>query len=135
MQGYSTIKLNSAARKVAADLEYARHLATAKQVQSGVSFAGSSYSVYEDYGLLDFARDPERGGNFVVDYTTTRYQDFSGVTLATTMPGNVVQFNSLGAPLDNTGTAFAAQQTVTATLGASSVNVCIVPNTGRAGVC
>ncbi len=135
VQSYGTMKVSGAARKLASDLELARQLAVSKQARSAVTLTANSYSVYEDYAALDLARDPMGGGNFVVDYTVPSYKDFAGVTLATSLPMNVVQFNSMGVPLDNTGTAFTAQQTITVTLGSDSTTLCIVPSTGKIQLC
>ena len=132
LQDFGTIKLSSATRKLASDIEFTRRLATAKQTRSAVTLAATSYSVYEDYGTLNLARDPVGGGNFVVDYTSARYQDFAGVTLSTLLPAGVVKFNSLGSPLRSDDTALpAAEGKITVMLGGNARTLCIEPNTGK----
>lgn len=132
LRGYTAAKLDGAARKLAADLALGQGLAMAKQVKSGVVLGANAYSVYEDYGASDLARDPKDGSDLIVDYTSSEYQDFSGVTLGSALPAGIVKFNTLGAPLRSDDTPIAAAEgKITLNLPGEARTLCIEPNTGK----
>jgi prepilin-type N-terminal cleavage/methylation domain-containing protein len=133
VQSYGTIKLNNAARKLASDIGFAQQMSISKQNRHGVIFtttAPYSYTVFENDNTVDPARNPVGGGDFTVDYSTGEFQ---GITISTALPGAIVKFDSLGAPLRNNGAALSApNNTVILSLsGATPVTLIIEPNTGR----
>lgn len=130
LQSYGTIKLNSAARKLASDIRFAQQKSMIQQVRHGVIFTASTYTVFENDNTADPARNPAGGGDFTVDYSTGEFQ---GVTIVTTLPVATIKFDSRGVPLDGNNTAVAApNNTVTLSLaGTTSVVLTVEPTTGR----
>src|SRR3989339_239671 len=101
---FDTIKLNSATRKVAGDIRYAQKVAISTQATyAAIAFNTNGYTVYDTYSSI-ISRSPgdpcsDNGGNFEVAFNTPRCSNFSGVTITTNITDDVLQFNSLGTPL------------------------------------
>lgn len=100
---FDTIKLNSATRKVAADIRYAQKLAISSQQRCGVVFSGSTYTVFEKGDTADPAPSSgdtcstDSSNNFIVDFNADRCSNYSGVTVSTI----TIAFNSIGTPVDS----------------------------------
>jgi len=139
---FDAIKLNSATRKVAADIRYAQKVAISTQTRSGIEFTGNGYCVFSDITLRTgvclpsnaLASSPgdvcssDASNKFVVDFTQSRCSSYSGIAI--TPPGtNPFAFNSLGTPVDATGTAV-GNQTVTVTYQTGQT-ITIDAGTGR----
>jgi prepilin-type N-terminal cleavage/methylation domain-containing protein len=113
---FDTIKLNSATRKVAGDIRYAQKVAISTQAMAAISFAGTSYGVYQNFASAIFAPSPgdpcsDSGGNFQVDFNADRCSNYSNVTVSPI----TLFFNSLGTPVNTFGSIINAEQTVTVT--------------------
>mgnify|MGYP001561135472 CR=1 FL=1 len=145
---FDTIKLNNATRKVAADIRYAQKLAISTQQRCGVfRNSATSYTVFEQGSTADPAPSPgdvcstapdgadaDTTSDFIVDTSQDRCSDYSGVTTTfTTSVANTIYFNSLGTPVDATGTAIAGNQTVTVTYNGTR-QITIDANTGRVSI-
>jgi type II secretory pathway pseudopilin PulG len=128
--GFSAIKLNAAAKKVASDLRYAQQLSTTKQIIHGIDFSATGYTVYENDNPADPARDPQGGGNFIVNFTSG---ELAGVTVATTFPANdIVEFNAGGEALQEDGTLLpGGSNSITLSYQGQSRTLTIVPATGK----
>jgi prepilin-type N-terminal cleavage/methylation domain-containing protein len=135
---FDTIKLNSATRKVAADIRYAQKVAISTQATyAAIAFNASGYTVYDTYASV-ISRSPgdpcsDSGGNFQVNFSADRCSTYSGVTIATTLPSNRVEFNSLGTPYGGDSNPLTApNNTVTVSgAGAGSQTITIEQSTGR----
>ena len=134
---FDTIKLNSATRKVAADIRYVQKLAISNQTRAGVVFTANGYSVYPN--ITDLATLAASSGDvcssdtsnkFVVDFTQDRCSNYSTVTITIPPTPNQFAFNSLGTPVDSGGTAIAGQ-TVRVTYKGSNNDITIEQGTGR----
>jgi prepilin-type N-terminal cleavage/methylation domain-containing protein len=128
---FDTIKLNSATRKVAADIRYAQKVAISTQATyAAIAFNTNGYTVYDRYASV-ISRSPgdpcsDSGGNFIVAFNDSRCSNYSGVTVSAI----TLYFNSLGTPVDATGTAIVGNQTVTVTYNGAR-QITIEANTGR----
>lgn len=134
INGISSARLNGAARRLVSDLRFAQQVAITKRIRHGIIFTANSYTVFENDLPADPARNPQGGGDFIVDFTTG---DFAGVTISTTppqttLPGLVVKFEPSGRPLDGANAALtAATNQVTLNYNGSPKTVTITPETGR----
>ncbi|PIV41544.1 MAG: hypothetical protein COS28_04905 [Nitrospirae bacterium CG02_land_8_20_14_3_00_44_33] len=136
---FDTIKLNSATRKVAADIRYAQKVAISTQATyAAIAFNTNGYTVYEKYASMTIAPSPgdpcsDSGGSFIVDFSdASRCSNYSEVTITTNLTADVLQFNSLGTPLDNTGAVITgADKKVTITHKGSNKDISIGTGTGR----
>lgn len=132
---YRAVKLEAAAKKVAADLLFAKNLALSTSKWHGVSFEAdpvNTYRVYlkEDSTAIPIEDPSQLGKDFVVDL----YDYYSGVTIASVSiaGGNRVEFHPLGTPYDNRGgSAIASTGEVTLNYGGYTKTVYIMPGTGR----
>jgi len=134
MDGMSRTKLHGAGRRLISDLRYAQQVTLTKQIRHGIIFSANAYTVFENNLPSDPARNPQGGGDFIVDFTTG---EFGGVTIATaspgtTLPGLLVKFTSRGEPLDGTNAPLTtATNQVTLTYKGFSRNITITPETGK----
>ena len=133
---FDTIKLNSATRKVAADIRYAQKLAISTQATyAAIAFNTNGYTVYETYASV-ISRSPgdpcsDSGGNFQVDFIASRCSNYSDVKIATNLTDNVLQFNSLGTPLEGIfASVIPSNRTITITYKGSKL-IYIEAGTGR----
>ena len=118
-----------AARRLAADIQYAKELAIRLQTKSGVFFMDSStYRVFQNDDVSTAAFDPVTGGNFEVSVSGL----FSDVTLDSTF-GNVLKFDALGAPLDGSDAKLTSPPAneITITSGGQTWTITVEPNTGK----
>jgi len=134
---FDTIKLNSATRKVAADIRYVQKLAISTQeTYAAIVFNTNGYTVYQRYAAI-IATSPgdpcstDSANKFVVAFNESRCSNYSGVTASTTLTNNILQFNSLGTPLDDTGAALGSDKTVTVTYKGANAGITIEQGTGR----
>ena len=133
---FDTIKLNSATRKVAADIRYVQKLSISNQTRSGVVFNTNGYSVYPN--ITDLATlaassgdvcSSDASNNFVVDFTQSRCSNYSGVTITTLPATNPIAFNSLGTPVDSAGATIGGQTIIVTYNGTQQIT--IEQGTGR----
>lgn len=146
---FYTIKLDSAARKLASDIRFAQQLAMTRQVRNGVVFnltvacppavATHTYTVFEEKGVCPTvdtpARNPAGGGNLTVDYNTDA--QFKGVTI--TSPSfcvgatctETLEFNAEGAATDAAGTQLNSGSVTLNYPGATSKTITVTPSTGK----
>ena len=145
---FDAIKLYNATRKVVADIRYAQKVAISTQQRCGlIRNSATSYTVFEQGNTADPApssgdvcstapdgADADTTSDFIVDFNAGRCSDYSGVTTTfTTSVANTIYFNSLGTPVDATGTAIAGNQTVTVTYNGTR-QITIDANTGRVSI-
>lgn len=138
---FDTIKLNNATRKVAADIRYAQKLAISISTQTRAAslFNANGYDVYQNYASVIRTPSPgdpcstDSSNNFIVDFSDSRCSNYSGVTIATTIPSNRVEFNSIGAPYGGDSNPLTSpNNTVTVSVaGAGSQTITIEAGTGR----
>jgi type II secretory pathway pseudopilin PulG len=127
--GFSEMKLGSATKKLASEIRYAYQLSTTKQIIHGVSFTATGYTVYENDDPLDPARNPQGGGDFVVTYTTG---ELEGIMVTTTLPNDIVKFNSTGEALQDDGSPLPiGSDSVTLNYKGKTRMLSIVPSTGK----
>ena len=135
---YKGIKLEAAARKVAADLQYNRNLALSTAGWYGVSFEvdpSNTYRAYETDGATDtpIENPAQVGKDFVVDL----HDYYSGVTINSVniAGGNKVEFHPLGTPYDDkNGSPIATTGIITIGYAGLTRTVQITPNTGRISI-
>lgn len=129
INGISSARLNGAARRLVSDLRFAQQAAITKRIRHGIIFTANSYTVFENDLPADPARNPQGGGDFIVNFTSG---DFAGVTIGATLPGSVVKFEPSGRPLDGANAALTpATNQVTLSYSGSPMTVTIIPETGK----
>ena len=122
-------KASLAARRLAADIQYAKELSIRLQTKSGVYFMDSkTYRVFQDDDVTKAAFDPVTGGNFEVSISGL----FSDATLDSSF-GNVLKFDALGAPLDGSDAKLTSPPAneITVTSGGETWTITVEPNTGK----
>lgn len=132
---YKGINLDTAAKKVAYDLDYTRNYAISMAKWHGVSFEvdpSNTYRVYQTDGVSDtIIEDPGRPGkNFVVNLPSY----FGGIKIFSVniAGGNKVEFSPLGVPYsDRSGSAISTTGMVTLEYSSLKKTIMINPNTGR----
>ena len=130
----STVKLNNATRKVAADIRYTQKLAISTQTRAAIYFNTNGYEVYQNYASIraQSPGDPCSTGssnNFIVDFNdSSRCDGYSGVTITSLPDTNPIAFDSFGMPV-NSGTG-AALTTQTVILSVTKT-ITIEEGTGR----
>ncbi|OGW58640.1 MAG: hypothetical protein A2Z09_03215 [Nitrospirae bacterium RBG_16_43_8] len=131
---FDTIKLNSATRKVAADIRYAHKVAISTQTRAAIFFTANGYDVYQNYASVILAPSPgdpcsDNGGNFQVDFNAGRCSNYSSVTITSPVT-NPIAFNALGTPVDSGGTSITSQ-TVTVIYKGTNNAITVEQGTGR----
>jgi len=130
------IKLDAAARRVAADLRYAQNRSIGTRVVHGLLFdaAAERYSVFAPTPATIAVDPADRARTLTVDFT--RRTEFNGVTIVSaafgTTPG--VKFDYFGVPRDTAGTDLAATGRVVLTCGGLVDTVEVTPATGKVTV-
>ncbi len=126
-------KAATAAERLASDIQYAKELAIRTQIKSGIAFLPltcttdcTSYRVFENDNTSDPAIDPVTGGDFDVNLDGR----LSGVELTSDF-GDTLKFDSLGTPLDGSGSALGAPITITVSFGGNNKTITVEPNTGK----
>ncbi len=126
-------KAATAAERLASDIQYAKELAIRMQTMSGVAFLPLtcttdciSYRVFQNNDVTTAAFDPVTGGDFNVNLDGR----LSGVTLTSSF-GDTLKFDSLGTPLDGSGSALGAPITITVSFGGNNKTITVEPNTGK----
>lgn len=105
---WAGIKTGNVAMKIASDIRYAQSRATTTQQRSQINFAagGASYTI--NYcAIADYTSSTCTcvGAGWVTNKTINfANSEFEGVTIAT-VPGNCIEFDSLGRPYYNTNCA------------------------------
>ena len=133
---YYEIKLDAAARRVAADLRYAQNRSIGTRSMHGVLFEPSlgRYTVFAPTPMTP-ATDPASPGKPLrVDFGATG--EFKGVTLASASFGATsgIKFDFFGVPLDTAGVELAAPGRVVLTYQGQADTIEVSPNTGKVAV-
>ncbi len=132
MSAMDEIKLDTAARRMAADLRYAQSLAISKRVIHGILFnpALEKYTVFAPTTGTPITDPADRARTMVVDYTTRT--EFKGVLIQSatfgTTPG--VSFDYFGVPRDTAGVDLAATGLVVLSYQGMNDTVFVAPQTG-----
>lgn len=120
---------DGAVRRMASDLRLAQQAAVTKRIRHGVVFTAGGYTVFENDAAADPARNPQGGGDFIIDFTSG---EFAGVTVSTDLTDAVVRFDPAGRPLEGTvPVALTGARQVTLTYNGSPRSVTILPETGK----
>jgi prepilin-type N-terminal cleavage/methylation domain-containing protein len=130
------IKIDAAARRVAADVRYAQSQAIATRKVHGLLFEPGlgRYTVFAPAPATPVTDPADRSKPLRVDFATkTEYQ---GVTLSSasfgTTPG--VKFDYFGVPLDTSGVELAATGRVVLTYQGYADTIEVSPGTGKVTV-
>jgi prepilin-type N-terminal cleavage/methylation domain-containing protein len=132
MAAMDEIKLDAAARRLAADLRYAQSLAMSRRVIHGVLFdaAQEKYTVYAPTPSSPVTDPADRARPMTVDYTSRT--EFRGVLVQSasfgTTPG--VTFDYFGVPRDTAGADLTASGQVVLSYQGQSDTVLVAPQTG-----
>jgi len=130
------IKLDTAARRMAADLRYAQSLAMSKRVIHGLLFepAVERYTVFAPTSGSPITDPADRTRPLRVDYTSRA--EFRGVLIVSatfgTTPG--VTFDYFGVPRDTSGTDLTSDGRVVLTYQGVTDTVLVAPQTGMVTV-
>ena len=136
MSAMDEIKLDSAARRLEADLRYAQGQAIGKRVMHGILFEPSieRYTVFAPTPSTPVTDPADRARSLTVDYTTR--PEFQGVLITSaafgTTPG--VKFDYFGVPRDTAGTDLAATGRVILSYQGASDTIDVAPQTGMVTV-
>ena len=117
-------------RRLLSDIRYAKELAGRLQTMSGIYFISSTqYRVFTNNDTNNAAKDPQTG----TTYEVTMSGKLSGVTLSQTFTNSILKFDSLGTPLEGSGsgTALGAAKTISVAGSGGPRTVTIEPNTGK----
>ena len=131
-------KTGAVARRLVADIRYAKELANRLQDTGGNPCCGiyfissTQYRVFTNDNTSTAATDPHTGTAMEATMTGR----FSGVTLSQTFTNSILKFNSLGTPYQGSGsgTALAAAATITVSGTGGDRPVTVEPNTGKVTV-
>lgn len=136
MAAMDEIKLDTAARRLAADLRYAQSQAISKRVMHGILFEPSieRYTVFAPTISTPVTDPADRARPLRVDYTSRT--EFQGVLISSatfgTTPG--VKFDYFGVPRDTSGVDLAATGRVILTYQGASDTIDVAPQTGTVTV-
>ncbi len=142
---YYGLKVDGAARKLAADIRYAQQVSLSQHEAHEIEFdtANNRYRLYV-VSTSTNATDPltrETGtvgqdwtSGYVVEYDTD--PEFLGIDLTSASFGSTVKlrFSSLGTPQNGSGTVLSATGSATLSLQGYSRTVEVTPNTGQVEV-
>lgn len=110
---YKTHHLYAAAERLANDLRYAKNLALTSARWHGVSFSGSTYTLYETDGATDTnIKNPAKPAE---DYVVNLLADYDDVSISAlvNLSGSKIEFSPSGVPYnDKNGSALAAAGSV-----------------------
>jgi len=130
---YHEIKLETAARRVAADLRYAQGLSMTQREKHGVFFdpGVSRYTVLETASGRAIENPMERGRPLLVDFH--RAGEYQGVSIVSADFGGTpgVTFDFFGVPRDTSGRELASPGRVLLSYEGMTAAVTIAPGTGR----
>jgi len=130
------IKLDAAARRVAADLRYAQNRSIGTRVVHGLLFepALSRYTVYAPTPASPVMDPADRAKTLRVDFTSR--MEYKGVAIASASFGGTkgVTFDFFGVPRDSAGTDLAATGRVILSYQGLSDTVDVSPGTGKVSV-
>lgn len=130
------IKLDTAARRLAADLRYAQSLAMSKRVIHGLLFepALERYTVFAPSSGSPITDPADRARPMTVDYTSRA--EFRGVLIQSaafgTTPG--VTFDYFGVPRDTSGVDLTSDGRVVLSYQGVTDTVLVAPQTGMVTV-
>lgn len=126
------IKLDTAARRLAADLRYAQSLAMSRRVVHGILFepALERYTVFAPNFATPITDPADRARTLTVDYTSRT--EFVGVQIQSasfgTTPG--VTFDYFGVPRDSGGVDLVTSGRVVLSYQGATDTVLVAPQTG-----
>lgn len=130
------IKLDAAARRVAADLRYAQNRSIGTRVVHGLLFDATAerYTVFAPTPATAAVDPADRARPLTVDFT--RRVEFKGVTIVSAAFGSTpgVKFDYFGVPRDTAGADIAATGRVVLTCGGLIDTVEVTPGTGKVTV-
>jgi len=136
MAAMDEVKLDAAARRIAADLRYAQGLAMSRRVIHGILFdpAQEKYTVFAPDEATPITDPADRARTLVVDYTTRT--EFKGVLVQSaafgTTPG--ITFDYFGVPRDTAGVDLTSQGVVVLTYQGNTDSILVAPQTGTVTV-
>ena len=136
MAAMDEVKLDAAARRIAADLRYAQGLAMSRRVIHGILFntAQEKYTVFAPDASTPITDPADRARTLVVDYTTRT--EFKGVLVQSaafgTTPG--ITFDYFGVPRDTAGVDLTSQGVVVLTYQGNTDSILVAPQTGTVTV-
>jgi prepilin-type N-terminal cleavage/methylation domain-containing protein len=130
------MRLEAAARRLAADLRYAQGQSVATRVTHGIWFdpARGRYTVYAETPGTPVVDPADRSHTLGVDFR--RNAEFHGVSIASASFGSTpaVSFDSFGVPRDSAGADLARAGRIVLTYGDRSDTVSVAPATGMVTV-
>lgn len=133
---YYEIKLDAAARRVAADLRYAQNRSIGTRTVHGVLFEPSlgRFTVFAPTPATPATDPADRAKPLRVDFASNG--EFRGVTLASASFGTTtgVTFDFFGVPLDTAGAELVAPGRVVLSYQGHVDTVEVSPNTGKVTV-
>jgi type II secretory pathway pseudopilin PulG len=133
---YYEIKLDAAARRVAADLRFAQNQSIGSRLTHGVLFepALGRYTVFAPTPATPLLDPADRARPLRVDFGSKT--EFQGVTLesAAFAAATGVKFDFFGVPLDTAGVELAAPGRVVLSYQGHADTVEVSPNTGKVSV-
>jgi prepilin-type N-terminal cleavage/methylation domain-containing protein len=130
------IKLDAAARRVAADLRYAQNRSIGTRVVHGLLFdaAAERYTLFAPTPATPVSDPADRARPLTVDFA--RRAEYQGVSIVSatfgTTPG--VTFDYFGVPRDTSGADLTGTGRIVLTCGALADTVEVTPGTGKVTV-
>jgi len=132
LSALNDIKLDGAARRVAADLRYAQNQAIGKRSVHGVLFeaAAARYTVFSPTTASPVTDPGNRARPLRVDFTRGEFQ---GVSIASAAFGTTrgVTFDYFGVPRDTAGVDLAATGRIILTYQGGADTIDVTPGTGK----
>ena len=114
------VQVRAAADMIAADLEYAKSMATSRQANYTVVFNTSteSYQIQDSSGVID--HPVKTGSQFIINFSADSRLDQVDLATVNFSATSQVQFDRMGSP-DNAGTITLQGGGVTATITVEAV--------------
>lgn len=133
LSALNDIKLDAAARRVAADLRYAQNRAIGKRSVHGVLFepAAGRYTVYSPTTTTAVTDPANPARSLRVDFVAGG--EFQGITISSAAFGTTrgVSFDYFGVPRDTAGVELAATGRVILTYQGGADTIDVTPGTGK----
>ncbi|MBI4211802.1 MAG: GspH/FimT family pseudopilin [Deltaproteobacteria bacterium] len=130
---FQSTRLDLAAKKLEADIQYAKVLALTRGETYGIAFEPNSnrYIVFVNSSATPIADPKQPTQSLIVNYSTMA--DFSGVTLVSASFGatSTLLFRAQGMPKDGNGTDLVSQGQVVLSAQGSSKTLNIAVGTGK----
>jgi Tfp pilus assembly protein FimT len=135
---HQPVRIDAAAQKVMADIQYARSLAISTSIWAGISFEVNPANTYYIYQIEGDSRTiienpASLGKHFIINLSS--YYNSILVDSVNVEGGNHLEFDPLGTPyFQKNGPPITVPATITLRYGPDTKTIEITPNTGKISI-